>query len=263
MSVAVSTVAWQAAGTKGMLLPSWMGWYGAWTAGWRIALALAAVALVVGVLWWISVKTASKYEARTSSARPALNAAWPLTQPGFWRGEALVGRQRALHAAAACSSAALAAALPAGHPAAARWVAVGFAAAVLAAVVCLVVHAAGRPVHGHAGARGRQQDSGADQVVLGGCWQPRSPRSHRGPGERVDRPAARSPTGALPGLAGFLAVLLAVQAALLIALAGRGQGARPAGPRRRASAGADTPALPGRRARRARREAGLRRSAGC
>ncbi len=45
----VSTVAWQAAGRAGML-PSWMGWYGAWTAGWRIALALVAVAAVVAAL---------------------------------------------------------------------------------------------------------------------------------------------------------------------------------------------------------------------
>src|ERR1039457_5906349 len=36
MAVTVSTVAWQAAGRTGML-PSWMGWYGAWTAGWRVA----------------------------------------------------------------------------------------------------------------------------------------------------------------------------------------------------------------------------------
>ena len=122
VSVAVSTVAWQAAGRTGMLLPSWMGWYGGWTAGWRIALALAAVAGVVGVLWWVSVTTASKYEAKTSTAESALTDDWQLMQPGFWRGQQLVSRQRALHAAAACSSAALAAALPSGHPAAAHWV---------------------------------------------------------------------------------------------------------------------------------------------
>lgn len=49
MAVTVSTVAWQAAGRAGML-PSWIGWYGAWTAGWRIALALVAVAVVVAAL---------------------------------------------------------------------------------------------------------------------------------------------------------------------------------------------------------------------
>ena len=40
-TVTVSTVARQAAGRHGML-PSWMGWYGQWTAGWRVAWALLA-----------------------------------------------------------------------------------------------------------------------------------------------------------------------------------------------------------------------------
>ena len=77
-------------------LPSWMGWYGDWAAGWRMALALAAAAIVIGALWWVSVTAASKYEARTSTAWAELNAVWPLTQPGFWKGQALVGRQRKL-----------------------------------------------------------------------------------------------------------------------------------------------------------------------
>ncbi|MFY9931531.1 MAG: hypothetical protein WAK82_26365 [Streptosporangiaceae bacterium] len=218
VSVTVSTIAWQAAGQKNTLLPNWMGWYGDWTAGWRIALALAAVAGVVGVLWWVSVTTASKYEARTTTARPALAAEWPLTQPGFWRGQELLGRQRALHAAAACSSAALVAALPSGHPAGAHWVAVGFAAAVLAAVVwLLVMPMADR--HTVTMAQGGRKDSGADTwcrsalvaalialvftALLSG-W------TDGQPGRQA---------GALPGLAGFLAVLLAVQAALLIMLA--------------------------------------------
>jgi hypothetical protein len=134
-SVLLSTVAWQAAGNPGLLLPSWMGWYAGWTAGWRMALALAAATVIVALLWWVSVRTASKYEARISTARPTLNAAWPLTQPGFWRGKKLVDRQRRLHAAAACASMALITALPAGHPPAARWVAVVLSAAVLAAAV--------------------------------------------------------------------------------------------------------------------------------
>ena len=82
-SVLVSTVAWQAAGRRGML-PSWMGWYGGWTAGWRVALALAAAAAMVAALYSLSVITAGRYEKRTIS-RPPLNAAWPLTQPGFWK----------------------------------------------------------------------------------------------------------------------------------------------------------------------------------
>ena len=96
-TVTMSTVAWQAAGPTHLLLPNWMGWYGAWTAGWRVALALASVVAIIALLWVISVRTASKYEARTSVARPELNEAWPLTQPSFWRGQALVTRQRALH----------------------------------------------------------------------------------------------------------------------------------------------------------------------
>jgi hypothetical protein len=100
-AVTMSTVAWQAAGPVNLLLPNWMRWYGAWTARWRVALAMASVGLIIALLWWISVTTASKYEARTSVAQPELNEACPLTQPGFWRGRALVGRQRALHVAAA------------------------------------------------------------------------------------------------------------------------------------------------------------------
>ena len=33
-AVTMSTVAWQAAGPEHLLLPNWMGWYGAWTCGW-------------------------------------------------------------------------------------------------------------------------------------------------------------------------------------------------------------------------------------
>ena len=93
-TVTMSTVAWQAAGPTHLLLPNWMGWYGTWTAGWRVALALAFTGLIVAGMWWISATTASKYEARTSVARPELNEAWPLTQPGFWRNRALVRRAR-------------------------------------------------------------------------------------------------------------------------------------------------------------------------
>jgi uncharacterized membrane protein len=227
-AVTMSTVAWQAAGPAHLLLPNWMGWYGAWTAGWRIALAMASVGLIIALLWWISVTTASKYEARTSVAQPELNEAWPLTQPGFWRGQALVGRQRALHVAAAGASVALIAVLPAGHPAAARWVAIVLAAVVLAAaVVSATLPLADRytvtTVHGGK-TNGEEPDGGtprggrADQwckglligtlatlviSVLVSGW--------------TDRQHGRQP-GALPGLPGFLAVLLVAQAVLLILL---------------------------------------------
>jgi uncharacterized membrane protein len=227
-AVTMSTVAWQAAGPVHLLLPNWMGWYGAWTAGWRVALAMASVGLIIALLWWISVTTASKYEARTSVAQPELNEAWPLMQPGFWRGQALVGRQRALHAAAAGASVALIAVLPAGHPAAARWVAIGLAAVVLAAaVVSSTLPLADRytvtTVHGGM-TNGEEPDGGtprggrADQWCKGlliaalatlvisalvSGW--------------TDRQHGRQP-GALPGLPGFLAVLLVAQAVLLILL---------------------------------------------
>jgi hypothetical protein len=218
-SVLLSTIAWQAAGTPDLLLPSWMGWYAAWTAGWRVALALAAVAVIVALLWLVSVKTASKYEARVSAARPRLNAVWPLTQRGFWRGKRLADRQRRLHAAAACASLALVAALPAGHSPAARWAAVALSAAVLAAaVISVALPLADRHdvtlVHG-----GRQPTRRAD----GWCWGVLAAAlaalvTAALVGGFADRQPGRQ-TGALPGLTGFLAVLLVVQAALLIVLA--------------------------------------------
>ncbi len=218
-SVLLSTVAWQAAGNPDLLLPSWMGWYAAWTAGWRVALALAAAIVIVALLWLVSVRTASKYEARISTARLRLNAAWPLTQPGFWRGKRLVDRQRRLHAAAACASLALIAALPGGHPPAARWVVVVLSAAVLAAVaVSAALPLADRHeitvVHG-----GRPPDGRAD----GWCWGVLASAlaallTAALVSGFTDRQSGRQ-TGALPGLTGFVAALLVVQAALLVVLA--------------------------------------------
>src|SRR5690349_15564497 len=82
MAVTVSTVAWQAASRQHPPLPTWMGWFEEWPVGWRIALAMAAVAAVIAVLWWASVATARKYEARTSAAVPDLRTQWPLAQSG-------------------------------------------------------------------------------------------------------------------------------------------------------------------------------------
>jgi len=229
--VTMSTVAWQAANREHLLLPNWMGWYGAWTAGWRVALALAFTGLIVAGLWWISVTTASKYEARTSVARPRLNAAWPMTEPGFWRGQALVSRQRELHAAAAGASVALIAALPAGHPAWARWVAIVLAAAVLAAAVVSVTlpladrYTVSVAQRGEPG--GKEPDTGSPRVTSADRWCK---------GMLIAALAALAVSavvsgwtdrlhdrqqGALPGLTGFLAVLLIVQAALLAVLAVR------------------------------------------
>ncbi len=196
-----------------------MGWYGDWTAGWRVALALAAVAVIIAALWWVSVTTASKYETRTSTAPADLNALWPLTQPGFWKGQLLVSRQRAVHAAAACASVALIAALPAGRPAAARWVAVILAAVALAAAACLIIS----PVtsrHEVTLAQGGRPDG---RRAGGWCWGVLAVAvaallTAAVVGGWTDRRHG-SQTGALPGLTGFLAALLAVQVALLVMLA--------------------------------------------
>ena len=189
MAVTVSTVAWQAAGRAGML-PSWIGWYGAWTAGWRIALALVAVAVVVAALWWLSVTTASKYEARIGGKAPELNPRLPLSQTGFWKGNALVRRQRALHSAAALAAAALITALPSDRPAAARWVVVSVAAAVLAAAAISVVSPLaeryrvtmaqdGEPQHGRSACsltRPHPQQPGWPAALCSRYWLPNSLR---------------------------------------------------------------------------------------
>ena len=223
-TVTMSTVAWQAADRTNRLLPTWMGWYESWTAGWRVALALAFTGLVIALLWVISVRTASKYEARISVAQPKLNEAWMLTQPTFWRGKVLVTRQRSLHAAAAGASVALIAVLPSGHPAVVRWVAIVLAAAVLVAAVVMntmpladrytvTVANGGEPDPARPG-----EPMPADQwcrrvlsaalaslvisaVASGWTEQQRTPHP-----------------GALPGLTGFLVVLLIAQAVLLVAL---------------------------------------------
>ena len=217
MAVTVSTVAWQAAGRAGML-PSWMGWYGAWTAGWRIALALVAVAVVAAALWWLSVTTASKYEARIAGTAPDLDPRLPLSQPGFWKGNALVSRQRALHSAAALAAAALITALPSDRPAAARWVVVSFAAAVLAAAAISVVSPLAERYRVTMALDGNPQKKGADRWCLGvlaaaaaallGAALVSGWTDHRhGP-----------QPGALPFFTGFLAILLILQAAALIIL---------------------------------------------
>ena len=218
----VSTVAWQAAGRAGML-PNWMGWYGDWAAGWRVTLALAAVAVVIAVLWWVSVTSGSRYESRTSAARARLNALWPLTQPGFWKGQALVSRQRTLHAAAACATAALIAALPADQPAAAHAAAVTVAAVALAAAACSIISpissrhevtmVQGGRMRDGAPRRGRADNwcwgvLGASVAALILTAVVSGWTDHRHGWQ----------TGALPGLTIFFGVLLAVQVALLIML---------------------------------------------
>ncbi len=214
----LSTVAWQAAGKTHSLLPNWMGWYAGWAAGWRVALAMVSAALIVVALWWISVTTASKYEARVSASRPQLNGEWQLTQPGFWRSQAQVSRQRELHAAAACASVALIAAFSFSSTAA-RWSAAIPAAAILAVAVVtvtsrladryLVTVAGGGQPGGNAATWWCRGVLIAALAVLAVSAVVSGLTGHQ-PG--------RQP-GALPGLTGFLGTLLIVQAALLAALA--------------------------------------------
>ena len=104
VAILVSSAALQAPNAH---LPSWLAWYAGWPAGGRVALALAGVALVLALMWLISVKTAHRYEARTSLARPSVNQQWPLTQTRFWQGGELVQRQRGLHLGGALAFTAL------------------------------------------------------------------------------------------------------------------------------------------------------------
>ena len=218
VTVTMSTVAWQAAGKTNSLLPSWMGWYGRWTVGWRVALAMASVAAIIGAAWLISVKTASKYEGRISASRPELKTGWPLTERGFWRGQALVGRQRALHTAAACASVALIAALSSGHGAAALSAAGLAVAALIAAVVMVMLPLADRYTVTLV-AEGEPESSSGNWwcrgVLLVSLAALVTSALVSG---LTDQRDGRQP-GALPNLTRFLAVLLVVQAALLVLLA--------------------------------------------
>jgi ketosteroid isomerase-like protein len=215
--VVVSTVAWQAAGRAGML-PNWMGWYGRWTAGWRVALAMVAVAGVVAGLRRLSVATGQKYEARTTRAQQKLNARWPLTQPGFWKGELLVSRQRALHFAAAISAVALIGAMSAGHPAGARWAAIVLAVVVLTAAA---VSASAPMAERHTvtlvngGDPSRQRGGMWCQWVQGAALAAFVTSALvTGLTDTTGGPQR----AALPGLTTFAGVLLAMQAALLTAM---------------------------------------------
>jgi hypothetical protein len=112
VAILVSSAALQAPNAR---LWSWLAWYAGWPAGGRVALALGAVALVFALMWLISVKTAHRYEARTSVARPDVNQQWPLTQTRFWKGAELVQRQRGLHLGGALAFTALIVSRPGPH----------------------------------------------------------------------------------------------------------------------------------------------------
>ncbi|MFE5796472.1 hypothetical protein ACFQ8C_28380 [Streptomyces sp. NPDC056503] len=128
--VALDLTAWQCAGTAGCADGrAWLGFLSADRGGWwsgpgrRLALAATLPAALVGLLWYLSHRTWSAYEAQrpptdgapagplpSEDPRPALG------RPGFWYGRRLVARLRAAHTAAGFLTVAGAlAAAPARH----------------------------------------------------------------------------------------------------------------------------------------------------
>ena len=119
--VAMDAVAWQCAGRAACSRGhAWMGFAAAARGGWwsppgrRLALAAAAPAALTGLLWLISRRTWSAYEAQ----RPAAPAGPPapggpaLALPGFWYGRRSGARLRAAHTGAGLATAAAALAVP-------------------------------------------------------------------------------------------------------------------------------------------------------
>ena len=197
--------------------PTWMMWYPKLTTGWRIGLAALMVAAIIAAMWWISVKTASRYEARSTQADPVVNAKWPLTQSGFWKSKELVRRHRNLHAAGSAAITALILSRPAQHMGPARLSAFVVAVAVLlAVVVTLCLPLADRhdlvlsegPTSVTAGTRWCRGLFGVGAAVFVAAAFTRG-----WPGEKGVNPVA------IPGLTNECAFLLAVQAVLLVALA--------------------------------------------
>ncbi|MGK5730021.1 hypothetical protein [Streptomyces sp. URMC 124] len=119
--VALDLTAWQCAGTRACSSgKAWLGFMSADRGGWwsppgrRLALAAAVPTALTGLLWLLSRRTWSAYEAqvpagagagsveetreaggRRTGSRPAL------CLPGFWYGRRIVARLRAAHTAAA------------------------------------------------------------------------------------------------------------------------------------------------------------------
>lgn len=219
IAVLVNSVGLQAGGGRGHV-PGWLRWYRLWPTHARVAVAAVAVVALVCVLWLLSVRTAKRYEARTSSSDADLDSGWPLTQSGFWRGQELVRRQRALHAAAAIALTALVLARPIAVVGPLRWSVLVLAAGVIAAVlVALGSNFADRhsvTLRRSATSRARSAPRVLGRGLLalsllafvgslfGRGWAPRS----------VETAAT------IPGFTTVCAVLLAVQFALLVVVAG-------------------------------------------
>ncbi|MGY3334822.1 hypothetical protein ACVW0K_000921 [Streptomyces filamentosus] len=109
--VALDLTAWQCAGTPACADGrAWLGFLAADRGGWwsgpgrRLALAAVLPAALVGLLWYLSHRTWSAYEAQRpptdTAAVPPGDPRPALGRPGFWYGRRLVARLRAAHTAA-------------------------------------------------------------------------------------------------------------------------------------------------------------------
>ncbi|MEU3479418.1 hypothetical protein ACI2LO_07625 [Streptomyces sp. NPDC033754] len=243
--VALDLTAWQCAGTAACSdAYSWLGFLAADRGGWwsapgrRLALAALVPTALVGLLWYLSNRTWSAYEAQrpptgydapapepqpgTPSDTEAADLAEPPTpaelrpalgRPGFWYGRRLVARLRAAHTAAGFLTVAAAiATATARHDTGARAVlglALQTALVALCAVVLWVVCRRGRSE--------RRLDLRVERTLV--SWLPGSALAllaltalHAG----WSRPGWAS-GGTLPGDAAFGALTLA-QGGLVVAL---------------------------------------------
>ncbi|KOX19527.1 membrane protein [Streptomyces sp. NRRL F-6491] len=117
--VALDLTAWQCAAAPACVdSASWLGFLSVERGGWwsapgrRLAVAALVPTVLVGLLWYLSNRTWSAYEAQrpptgydTPPAQPGDTAVEPgsraaLGRPGFWYGRRIVARLRAAHTAA-------------------------------------------------------------------------------------------------------------------------------------------------------------------
>ncbi|WP_228978895.1 hypothetical protein [Streptomyces sp. DH12] len=106
--VALDLTAWQCAGTASCAAGrSWLGFLSAAEGGWwsqpgrRLALAAVVPTALVALLWYLSHRTWSAYEAQRPPRGEDEHAGRPaMGRPGFWYGRRLVARLRAAHTAA-------------------------------------------------------------------------------------------------------------------------------------------------------------------
>ncbi|MFI6107022.1 hypothetical protein [Streptomyces sp. NPDC051310] len=112
--VALDLAAWQCAGSARCADErSWLGFLSVSQGGWwsqpgrRLALAALLPAALVGLLWYLSHRTWSAYEAQRpprgeqdGDGTPGRRPRPALGRPGFWYGRRLVARLRAAHTAA-------------------------------------------------------------------------------------------------------------------------------------------------------------------